>query len=162
MLTRLVPDIRKTAELVQEVSAASREQSTGIDQSNKALQDLDRVTQQNAAAAEELAAASSELSTQAQQLQSTVEFFKLDDHGTRRAAPSGGGARPPRSVSVRIPTLHPKLHAKVVAGATAKVAAKAAKAAKALPAKAAKPVSGNGHSFDLGDEPSDDELFERS
>jgi len=78
-LTRLVPDIRKTAELVQEVSAASREQSTGIEQTNKALHDLDRVTQQNAAAAEQMAATASELSSQAQQLQSAVAFFKLDD-----------------------------------------------------------------------------------
>jgi methyl-accepting chemotaxis protein len=77
MLTRLVPEIRKTAELVQEVSAASREQSTGIDQTNKALQDLDRVTQQNAAAAEQMAATAGELSNQAQQLQAAVGFFKL-------------------------------------------------------------------------------------
>ena len=81
MLTRLVPDIRKTAELVQEVSAASREQNTGIEQTNKALQDLDRVTQQNAAAAEQMAATANQLSGQAEQLQSAVAFFKLDDGG---------------------------------------------------------------------------------
>jgi len=85
MLTRLVPDIRKTAELVQEVSSASREQNTGIEQTNKALQDLDRVTQQNAAAAEQMAATAIELSTQAQQLQTAVAFFKLDDHRAPRA-----------------------------------------------------------------------------
>ena len=87
MLTRLVPDIRKTAELVQEVSAASREQNTGIEQTNKALQDLDRVTQQNAAAAEQMAATASELSSQAQQLQGAVAFFKLDDHRATSRAP---------------------------------------------------------------------------
>jgi methyl-accepting chemotaxis protein len=87
MLTRLVPDIRKTAELVQEVSAASREQNTGIEQTNKALQDLDRVTQQNAAAAEQMAATASELSSQAQQLQGAVAFFKLDDHRAASRAP---------------------------------------------------------------------------
>ena len=77
MLIRLVPDIRKTADLVQEVSAASREQSTGIAQTNKALQQLDQVTQQNAAAAEQVAATAGELSNQAQQLQRAVGFFKL-------------------------------------------------------------------------------------
>jgi len=79
MLTQLVPDIRKTAGLVQEVSAASREQSAGIEQTNKALQDLDRVTQQNAAASEQMAATASDLSSQAQQLQLAVAFFKLAD-----------------------------------------------------------------------------------
>jgi methyl-accepting chemotaxis protein len=87
MLTQLVPDIRKTAELIQEVSAASREQSTGIEQSNKALQDLDRVTQQNAAAAEEMAATAGELSSQAHHLQTAVGFFRLEA-GARAA----GGA----------------------------------------------------------------------
>ena len=88
-----MPDIRKTAELVQEVSAASREQSTGVEQTNKALQDLDRVTQQNAAAAEqmastanEMAATAVELSGQAQQLQTAVEFFKLESTGHGAAA----------------------------------------------------------------------------
>jgi len=95
MLTRLVPDIRKTAELVQEVSAASREQHTGIEQTNKALQDLDRVTQQNAAAAQQMAATASGLSTQAQQLQTAVAFFKLDDH-------DGAARRGPRVVSAAL------------------------------------------------------------
>ena len=86
LLAQLVPDIRRTAELVQEVSAASREQSTGIDQSNKALQDLDRVTQQNAAAAEEMAATAGELSSQAHHLQTAVGFFQLESVGHAAAA----------------------------------------------------------------------------
>jgi len=93
MLMRLVPEIRKTAELVQEVSTASREQNTGIEQTNKALQDLDRVTQQNAAAAEQMAATATELASQAQQLQISVAFFKLDDH-TRRPAVQAASASP--------------------------------------------------------------------
>jgi len=107
MLTRLVPDIAKTAELVQEVSAASREQSTGIEQSNKALQDLDRVTQQNAAAAEEMAATAGELSKQAQQLQTAVEFFKLDESGRSLEAGARPVGPPPRAraVSGRLPRL---------------------------------------------------------
>ncbi|MCE9580498.1 MAG: MCP four helix bundle domain-containing protein [Deltaproteobacteria bacterium] len=98
MLTRLVPDIRKTAELVQEVSVASREQSAGIAQTNKALQELDRVTQQNSAASEELASTATELSSQAQQLQAAVSFFKID-----RATPSVGPARAPQRAVAMLP-----------------------------------------------------------
>ena len=54
-LDKLVPDIQKTAELVQEIAAASREQDAGSEQINKSIQQLDRVIQQNAAAAEEMA-----------------------------------------------------------------------------------------------------------
>ena len=79
MLTKLVPDIRKTAELVQEITASSAEQTTGAAQVNKAIQQLDQVIQQNSSAAEELASTAEELSSQAQQLQSTVAFFKLDN-----------------------------------------------------------------------------------
>jgi methyl-accepting chemotaxis protein len=78
MLTRMVPDIQKTAELVQEISAASNEQNTGADQVNKAIQQLDQVIQQNASAAEEMASTSEELSSQAEQLQDAIAFFKLD------------------------------------------------------------------------------------
>ena len=97
MLTQLVPDIRKTAELIQEVSAASREQSTGIEQSNKALQDLDRVTQQNAAAAEEMAATAGELSSQAHHLQTAVGFFRLETTARSAAASPIAAARPVRN-----------------------------------------------------------------
>ncbi|GAG59366.1 unnamed protein product, partial [marine sediment metagenome] len=65
MLVKLVPDIRKTAELVQEISAASAEQNSGVDQINKALAQLDTVIQQNASASEEMASTSEELSSQA-------------------------------------------------------------------------------------------------
>jgi methyl-accepting chemotaxis protein len=100
LLTQLVPDIRKTAELVQEVSAASREQSTGIEQTNKALQDLDRVTQQNAAAAEQMAATASELSNQAHKLQTAVGFFQLEAARARSHAASRRTAgRPARSAA---------------------------------------------------------------
>ncbi|MBI5847451.1 MAG: PAS domain-containing protein [Nitrospirae bacterium] len=78
MLTKLVPDIQKTAELVQEISAASNEQNTGAEQINKAIQQLDQVIQQNAAASEEMASTSEELASQAEQLQSTVTFFKIE------------------------------------------------------------------------------------
>ncbi|MBU2515372.1 HAMP domain-containing protein [bacterium] len=78
MLEQLVPDIQKTAELVQEISAASNEQNAGVDQINKAIQQLDTVIQQNASATEEMASTSEELAAQAQQMQSSIEFFKID------------------------------------------------------------------------------------
>jgi methyl-accepting chemotaxis protein len=77
MLTKIVPDIQKTAELIQEINAASREQSIGVEQINKAVQQLDQVIQQNASAAEEMASTSEELSSQAEELQATMAFFKM-------------------------------------------------------------------------------------
>ncbi len=84
MLTELVPEIQKTAELVQEISAASNEQNSGVDQINKALAQLDQVIQQNASASEEMASTSEELASQAGQLQETMAFFKVDTNGNGR------------------------------------------------------------------------------
>jgi methyl-accepting chemotaxis protein len=78
MLRKLVPDIQRTAELVQEIAAASNEQNAGAEQINKAIQQLDQVIQQNASASEEMASTSEELSSQAQQLQHTMSFFQVD------------------------------------------------------------------------------------
>jgi methyl-accepting chemotaxis protein len=74
----LEPGIRKTASLVEEISAASREQSVGIDQIKLALAQLDQIVQQNAAASEQLSAMAEELSGQAQTMLDTVSFFKLE------------------------------------------------------------------------------------
>ncbi|MBF0529705.1 MAG: MCP four helix bundle domain-containing protein [Deltaproteobacteria bacterium] len=82
MLGRIVPDIQKTADLVQEITAASGEQTTGAGQINQAIQQLDRVIQQNAASSEQMAATSTELMGQAEQLQNTVGFFKIDNSET--------------------------------------------------------------------------------
>ena len=84
LLTSLVPDIRRTAELVQEINAASQEQNAGVEQINKAIQQLDQVIQQNAGASEEMASTAEELSSQAEQMQETIDFFKLDDSGSRQ------------------------------------------------------------------------------
>jgi methyl-accepting chemotaxis protein len=86
MLVKLVPDIRKTAELVQEINAASAEQSTGASQVNKALQQLDAVIQQNASASEEMASTAEELSSQAEQLQASIAFFKVSGSTETRTA----------------------------------------------------------------------------
>ena len=78
MLTRMVPDIKKTADLVQEITAAGNEQNAGATQINKALQELDQVVQHNAAASEEVAATSETLSAQAVDLQQAISFFNID------------------------------------------------------------------------------------
>ncbi len=93
MLDKLVPDIQRTAELVQEITAASREQDTGAEQINKALQQLEKVIQQNASAAEEMASTTEELTTQSDSLSSAIGFFRTGDG-------SGG----PRRVSRPAPT----------------------------------------------------------
>ncbi len=78
LLDYLVPNIQKTAELVQEISAASREQDAGADQINKSIQQLDSVIQQNASASEEIASTSEELSGQSEQLAEMISYFKVD------------------------------------------------------------------------------------
>jgi methyl-accepting chemotaxis protein len=80
MLLKLVPDIQKNAQLVQEITASSREQSSGAEQINKAIQQLDQVVQRNAAASEEMASTSEELSGQAQHLQDIISFFHIGTH----------------------------------------------------------------------------------
>jgi methyl-accepting chemotaxis protein len=74
----MLPDIQKTAELVQEISASSKEQDSGAEQISKAIQQLDSVIQQNASASEEMASTSEELSSQAEQLKETISFFTID------------------------------------------------------------------------------------
>jgi methyl-accepting chemotaxis protein len=100
MLAAILPNIRKTADLVQEITAASREQDSGADQINRAIQQLDKVIQQNASAAEEMASTAEELSSQAGQLQSTISFFRIGDAVSARrithaAASKGLGTRTP-------------------------------------------------------------------
>ena len=80
LLTEMVPTIRKTSDLVQEIASASSEQSTGVAQINGAMGQLNQATQQNASASEELAATAEELGSQAEQLQQTMTFFQLDDN----------------------------------------------------------------------------------
>jgi methyl-accepting chemotaxis protein len=76
-LDALVPEIQRTADLVQEISAATREQNTGADQINEAIRELDSVIQQNAAAADESAATSEQLAAQSDQLRGVISFFNL-------------------------------------------------------------------------------------
>jgi methyl-accepting chemotaxis protein len=92
LLVQLVPDIRRTAELVQEIAAASAEQNTGAGQVNKAIQQLDQVIQQNSSASEEMASTAEELSSQAEQLQAAIAFFKLDARSRAAHEPQPGPA----------------------------------------------------------------------
>ncbi|OGW34039.1 MAG: hypothetical protein A2010_08540 [Nitrospirae bacterium GWD2_57_9] len=80
MLAKIVPDIEKTAQLVQEISAASKEQNAGAEQINQAIVQLDQVIQQNAGAAEEMSSTAEELSSQAEQLKASMSFFKLSEN----------------------------------------------------------------------------------
>jgi len=78
LLDEIVPNIKKTSDLVQEITAASEEQSSGVGQINGAVGQLSQTTQQNASASEELAATSEEMSGQAEQLLQAISFFKVD------------------------------------------------------------------------------------
>ncbi|HEX5229761.1 MAG TPA: methyl-accepting chemotaxis protein [Bryobacteraceae bacterium] len=91
MLEKLVPDIQKTAELVQEITAASKEQDAGAEQINKALQQLEKVIQQNASAAEEMASTTDELTGQSGQLIGALGFFRTG--GSGHAPPAAGLVR---------------------------------------------------------------------
>ncbi len=137
LLAKILPDVQKTAELVQEITAGSREQDTGAAQINKALQQLDQVIQQNAAASEQTSATAEELSAQAVQLQGAINFFRVDGLPARRASgPSG-----PLTVKARPKKLQPPKPAN----------------GKAAPSA---PASGGGLALDLTAGDSDDTAFE--
>ncbi len=98
LLAELVPAIKKTADLVQEVAAASQEQASGVTQINRAMSQVDQVTQRNASASEELASTAEEMSSQAESLQQLVSFFQLDgaQHLPRRAPVAAHPVAPAR------------------------------------------------------------------
>lgn len=103
MLEKLVPDIQRTAELVQEISAASKEQDTGAEQINKALQQLQQVIQQNASASEEMASTTEELTGQSEQLVGALAFFKTGEESGPPARKGSAAApvRKPQSASAK-------------------------------------------------------------
>jgi methyl-accepting chemotaxis protein len=138
MLQKIVPDIKRTAELVQEINAASNEQNSGSEQINQALLQLDQVIQQNASAAEEMSATAEELSAQAEQLQGSIGFFKV---GTSDGA---GQSRPPVQVE-----------------AVAKAADKTAGMRPvAVSGKRKKLAAGTGITLDLGDDLGDGDAMD--
>ena len=105
LLAEMLPSIKKSSDLVQEIAAASEEQSSSVGQVNTAMGQLNQLTQQNASSSEELAATAEEMSGQAQNLQQLVEFFKVDvgDAAVTRAPPR-------RAAAIRVPA-HPVTHA---------------------------------------------------
>jgi methyl-accepting chemotaxis protein len=106
LLGEMVPSIRKTSDLVQEIAAASQEQSSGVGQINGAMGQLNQATQQNASASEELAATAEELGGQAAQLQELMTFFRLADAGRSPAAAPAVRARAAGRVAAVAPSEH--------------------------------------------------------
>ncbi|WP_425269350.1 methyl-accepting chemotaxis protein [Leptospira andrefontaineae] len=92
LINEIVPNIRKTADLVQEITASSEEQASGVVEINKAMGQLDQVSQQNASASEELAAIAEEMNSQAESLRESVLFFRLSKESQGRET-TGNGAK---------------------------------------------------------------------
>ncbi|HEU4386039.1 MAG TPA: methyl-accepting chemotaxis protein [Anaeromyxobacteraceae bacterium] len=101
LLAELVPSIRKTSELVQEVAAASREQSAGVAQINKAMVSVDQVTQRNSSAAEELSSTAEEMASQAESLRQLTGYFRL--RGQAEPARRSDRPEPPRAPAAPAP-----------------------------------------------------------
>nr|WP_241003991.1 methyl-accepting chemotaxis protein [Magnetospirillum aberrantis] len=157
MLGKLVPDIKKTAELVEEITAACREQDIGADQINQAIQQLDKVTQQNASASEQASATSEELATQAEALQHTIAFFRVDGNGAAKPRTKPAPARP----VAKSAAVHAVAH---LTAAASGVRAAPRKVAGAKPnGKGNGKSNGAGYAFDLstGGPDGQDAEFER-
>ncbi len=101
LLGAMVPSIKKTSDLVQEIAAASDEQSTGVAQINGAMGQLNKATQQNASASEELAATAEELGAQSAQLQQLVGFFRVDRGHAPVASKRSSASRPAAATAQR-------------------------------------------------------------
>jgi len=137
MLTKMVPDIRQTAELVQEITSASSEQNAGAEEINRAVQELDSVIQQNASSSEELAATANEFTGHATSLQQSMQFFNTGDGNN----------------------YSPTVHTQVVRQQPKQVAVASRPAPKAAPKPAAQPASqALSGGVDLG---MDDDDFEK-
>ncbi len=94
LLSELVPTIKKTSELVQDVAAASGEQASTVNQINKAMSQVDNVTQRNASSAEELSSTAEELASQSEELQQLMNFFRVS--GVKQIEPAGSRKHEPR------------------------------------------------------------------
>ena len=143
LLKEMVPSIKKTADLVQEITAASQEQASGINQINTAMGQLDQVTQQNASGSEELASTADEMSGQVDKLQEVVSFFRVDRDERVERTGIGAGSTAEKAGRVKaVP--HPSAEtsgrgqAPVQAGRPAKVGVLAA------PGERKRTTSGNG------------------
>ena len=150
MLAAMAPSIKKTADLVQDVTAASREQARSLDQVSKSMMQVDRVTQRNASASEELASTAEELSAQAGSLEQLMSFFKVREEAVVPRAAHVGPAHagtPARTLGV-------------VRGARP-LASTATRTAPALPHAGHTEAHPAGSSADAGDEAADDRNFKQ-
>ena len=146
IINKLVPDIQKTAELVQEIAAASIEQNSGAMQVNQALQQLDQVVQSNAGASEEMAATAEELSAQSEMLATAIGFFKTGSARGVVRAPSRSAAKSPAPSRQLAP---------------AQVVAKPKRPVQALPSRTQEASVGGGTHLDMGAGHSSDDEFEK-
>jgi methyl-accepting chemotaxis protein len=159
MLAKLVPDIRKTAELVEEITAACREQDVGSTQINQAIQQLDKVTQQNVAASEQVSATSEELAAQAEQLQATIAFFRLEDGAGHKTAAQ------PVVIDKAVKQLRGKASAMaaVVQPSVSQPRTSQSSASAAASVRAPRKVANGGFAFDMdGGEDQQDAAFHRA
>jgi len=104
-LEQIVAAVKKVTDIVAEIAAASQEQSSGIEQVNKAVMQLDELTQQNAALVEEASAASQSMADQARSLNETMAKYEVNDGGaaraTARAVSAGNGPKAERRTAAR-------------------------------------------------------------
>ena len=146
LLAKLVPDIQKTADLVQEISGASAEQNSGSLQINKAIQQMDQVVQQNAGGSEEMASTAEELASQSEHLQDIMRFFRVDN--------DGGMRRPAQNEATPAISRNP---------AARQIASAGARTPKRLGGKSAAGSKQAGVALDMGngERDSEDDEFER-
>jgi methyl-accepting chemotaxis protein len=164
MLDKLVPDIKKTSDLVKEIAAGSEEQNAGAAQINKAVQELDKVIQQNASASEEMASSSEELASQAEQLQSAIEFFKVTDDTSaagRRAKQAAAAHHAAAPVVHPVHVAHPAAKTAGAKGAFPAPGIRAAKTKSGAKPAAANPPSGVMIDLEAGGSSGGDGEFER-
>ena len=108
----LVPDIERTTQLIKEIAAASREQKTGADQINQAMQMLNTITQENASESDRLTTSSEQLSYLANSLKEAIAFFKIDNDGEEEVSiddsfnPNPIGISPKETDRPIIPSFH--------------------------------------------------------
>ncbi|MBN2811499.1 MAG: HAMP domain-containing protein [Spirochaetales bacterium] len=145
-IAEMIPDIKRTADLIQEISASSNEQNSGAEQINAAILQLDKVVQQNASASEESASMSEELASQSDRLRETISFFKLEraQAAASKSGPEGSKAElspPPQSRKDLQRLAPPKPAGKPLAGRAQMSAAKDARKSDAGEQSKAKTLS---------------------
>ncbi len=165
MLEELVPNIERTADLVQEISAATREQNVGAEQINDAIRNLDQVIQQNAKASEDAASTSDQLAAQSAELEKMVSFFRLADDGKKTSKPVAALSAKPveeksqKAVSARVTT---PVKSKGAEASNSKLAASKTpteEAPKEAPtATKDTPTKSEGIELDMGPEPDDSDF----